>query len=99
MELAILRFNNILEEVLKKLLSVKLLDAVLLKDTLRGVFDDVINAFEKFISVVMRARVNLERELAAIRVKVDQDFEKQFIICIRWQNGHSVQDTQSQGVT
>ena len=45
-KLAILKLNNIPEEMLQKSLSVKLVDTVFLKKALKGKFEEVINATE-----------------------------------------------------
>ena len=43
-EMAILIFNDVPEKVLQKLLSVKLVDAILLKQALKGAFEEVMEA-------------------------------------------------------
>ena len=54
----ILKFNDVPEDVLQKSLSVKLVDAVLLKQALKGAFEEVIDAAKRLESVVMRAKLN-----------------------------------------
>ena len=79
MEVAVLRFENVPEEYLQISSSVKLVDAALLKETLRGAFDEVVEALGKFKSIVGKAKISLERELAAGRIEVDEESEGQFL--------------------
>ena len=74
-ELAISKFNNVPEETLWMSLSVKLINAVLIKETLKDAFEEVNDAVNKLKSVVMKAKVDFDYELWTIEVIVDQNFE------------------------
>ena len=60
-------------------LSVKLNNAVILKETLKEAFEEVNDAVYKLKSVVMKVKIDFEYELRTIEVIVDQNFEDQFL--------------------
>ena len=60
---------------MQKSSSVRLVDAALLKEELKIALNKVPDVVEESKSVVMKARVNIEEELAVIEISIDQSFQ------------------------
>ena len=59
---------------MQKSLSVKYVNTVILKKTLKEAFEEVDDAANKLKFVVKKAKMNFEHELTSIEVNVDQNF-------------------------
>ena len=57
----------------------KLLDAILLKQTLKEVFEEVIEAAKEFKYMVMKARLKLEEEPLTMEGNVYGKFEDEYL--------------------
>ena len=78
-EVTISKFNNVSDEALIKSGTVKLVNVVFLKRTLKEIFEEVDNAANKLKFVVRKAKMNFEYELTTIKVNVNPNFKDEFL--------------------
>ena len=73
-ELAISKFNNVHGRMLQRFYLEETFDAVLLRETLKEAFEEMVDATSKLNFMTRKAKLILEHKLASIEVNLGQSF-------------------------